>query len=189
MSRRAIDRALVLADLFIGMGEAGSNNRGPFVESCFRGVRKRGNWCAAFVALVLEEAGAIPRLRDRDRRGVKRLAKVIAKLGRRVDTPVPGAVIAWHRFGVRDWRGHIELCEEYDQTTDTLTTIAGNVGRFPAQVQRRVYPAGLWRRRLYMMAIPGQDANKATDTEKPAPPPTNPCPFPDGCEPDVITGG
>jgi hypothetical protein len=73
--------------------------------------------------------------------------------------PLPGDVVAWHRAPGsdwtalwRDWRGHVELVTDYDMGTDTLTTIAGNVGRYPARVQRRQHANGSWRHKLYGVA-------------------------------------
>jgi hypothetical protein len=150
-----------VAESLRGEREQGGNNRGPFVERLFRGHRTRGNWCAAFVAYCFEESGACPIMPDRRRRGAKALVKYVAKeFNGWVYQPrwtgavelreiLPGDVIAWHRFGWEDWRGHVELVKSYDPVTDKLTTYAGNVGRYPASPKIRTYRAGSWRRRMY----------------------------------------
>jgi hypothetical protein len=160
--------ALDVAIDLLGKGEQGGNNRGPFVEMVFRGARKRGAWCAPFIAWCLEESGTVPILSDRERRGAKRLARNVADHGRWVippgqmpdllavaQLPVPGDIIAWHRTSIpRDWRGHIGIVEEFDYANGRMLTIEGNVGRFPAQVGRRYYRRVQWQHRLYGIARP-----------------------------------
>ena len=167
-------RILDFATGLIGRGEEGGNNRGPFIEELNRGRRRAGNWCAVFVAYCLEEVHVVPWIPDRNRRGAKALAKYLAtavtssewvvepRWGRSPahhDTPRPGDVIAWHRGPgttwrdlFRDWRGHVELVTSYDAGSDTVETIAGNVGRYPAVVRHRIHANGSWRRKLYGVA-------------------------------------
>lgn len=164
---RQQDRLIEAAIRQLGKGEIGENNAGPFVEELHRGVRRRGNWCAAFVAWCFEETGICPLIPDRNRRGAKGLVKYLA---RELDTgewvarprwmrsaehlkdPRRGDVITWHRGPSNSWKGHVELVEGYDSETDTLRTVAGNVGPYPAKVCRREFPGGKWRRRLYGIA-------------------------------------
>lgn len=166
--------SLDVATRLLGQGETGANNAGRFVERLFRGARRRGNWCAVFVAYCLEESNTVPLMTDKERRGAKGLTRRLGKRykwvfePRRLSSPVaigspkPGDVVAWHRGPgsswrdwARNWRGHVEIITCYDRTTDTVSTIAGNSGRFPAVVKRRTHKAGRWRRKLYGIARPG----------------------------------
>ena len=155
-------RALNLARLEIGNGERGNNNSGPDIERyrLHDGTGKShlgvGSWCASFCSYCYTEAnGGIAPFRTM--RTAKGLVKSMAKAGRALETPEPGALISWHR-GLRDehgrwtWRGHVEIVDEYDADTDTLKTIAGNIGRFPARVKVRTYRNGSWRKRLALIA-------------------------------------
>lgn len=166
---------LAAAQSHIGCGEEGCDNGGEMVAEYFRkpykAGRNYGNWCAAVVSYWLETTMAsVPRSN-----GAKRICRNVATVGEWVakpvlfnapkwiprirETPEPGDVISWHRgpgdspsIWWRDWRGHVEIVESYDPASDTLVTIGGNRGRFPAVVSRRTHHIGSWRRKLYGIA-------------------------------------
>jgi len=157
------ERLLQTARSLIGQGESESNNRGGFVKMLHREVRDEGNWCSAFVAWCLEETHVCDLIPDKQRRGAKGLVKYLVReldghwiakprwlrSAKILDLPTMGDVITWHRGDVRSWKGHVELVERYDSASDTLHTIAGNVGRYPAKVKARIHSAGSWRDGLY----------------------------------------
>lgn len=157
----------------LGRGELVCDNGGIAVAEYFGRPhvpgRAYGNWCAAFVSWWLEKIGtSVPRSN-----GAKRVCKNVASSGSWVmrprlfdepewlAVPRPCDVISWHRGPGdsqakwwRDWRGHTGIVKSYDAATDTMITIEGNAGRFPAVVRLQVYPRGAWRRRLFGVARP-----------------------------------
>lgn len=157
----------------LGRGEECLDNGGPAVAEYFGRPyipgRAYGNWCAAFVSWWLEKIGTLVKRSN----GAKRVCKNVAAAGswalrpllfdepEWIAVPRPCDVIAWHRGSGhgprewwRDWRGHVGIVESYDPASDTLRTIEGNAGRFPAVVRRKTYPRGAWRRRLFGVARP-----------------------------------
>ena len=145
------ETALTVAREWIGKGEEGGNNSGPFVE-WLHGKEydgdpdDDGNWCAAFVSACFEEAGKRLSITMPFQRtgGAKALYRRVGKAGRFVQAPdiQPGDVIAWDRGTPGDWRGHVGIVERYEADTGLLHTIEGNVGRYPAKVRRRVHDMG-----------------------------------------------
>jgi hypothetical protein len=167
MNKLALE-AVAVAWEEIGNGEEGRNNDGPHCMKYSKG--KVGSWCATFVSWCFEEAAS--RLKcpccgqRQDRypertRGSKRMVRNTKKLGHYVDVvndyPAPGDVVCWHRRAPGEpfkinWRGHVGFVYGYENETDTLITIEGNSGRFPAKVKIKRYPQGKWRKRLYKIA-------------------------------------
>jgi len=158
MNKLALEAAAV-AHGELGRGETTVNNGGPEVFKYTNG--RKGNWCAAFLAWCFEEAqrrlaraGVHSRAPKRSH-GAKRFTKNVARLGRFLsagEDPAPGDVIAWHRFPMGSWRGHVGIVYGYYATTDTLITIEGNAGKFPVKVRYKRYKRGKWRKRLYKIA-------------------------------------
>lgn len=172
-----MSKALELVEIareHLGCAEEGCDNGGAVIAEYFRKPFKPGknygNWCAAVVSYWLETIMAgVPRSN-----GAKRVCRNVGKAGHWVARPVlfsdpawtymyispePGDVISWHRgpgkdpsSWWRDWRGHVEIVESYDLASDTLVTIGGNRGRFPAVVSRTTHHLGSWRRKLYGIA-------------------------------------
>lgn len=116
------------------------------------------SWCAAFVSACYRRAAgdlgiALP---FETSAGAKRLARNIAAAGSKLDpvmigprvAPPAGSIICWHR-GL-GWTGHVGIIESYVAATDTLFTVEGNRG---PKVERRAYPAGIWRKRLCRVAV------------------------------------
>ena len=138
-------RALEFAIGWIGEGEEGGNNSGPFVEMLhhkeFDGDNDDdGAWCAAFVSTCFERAcGELGVEMPFERSGgAKTLMRRIGKAGQFVLAPdiLPGDVVAWDRGAVGSWQGHVGIVERYEPDTGMLHTIEGNVGRYPAKVRR-----------------------------------------------------
>lgn len=128
-------RATAIAEMEIGNGEEGGNNRGPHVRRYRAGKGGRGAWCAAFVQWCFEAAATelgytLPWERTH---GAKALAKRIARVGRVVDwrsgqLPRRGDAICWHR-GRLPWQGHVGIVSEFSLEGRYLRTIEGNRGR------------------------------------------------------------
>ena len=59
------------------------------------------------------------------------------RLGMIVDTPEAGDLIVFWRGDKNSWQGHIGIVEVVEG--NKLTTIEGNVGKFPSKVQRVYY--------------------------------------------------
>ncbi len=105
----------------LGNGELTANNSGKYV----RLYTKREEplpWCAGFVSYVLEKASA----------GVSYTlrAKTFLTYGDKVAVPEPGDIAVYTRKG----GGHVGIVEQVFK--DYYITIDGNVGSFPAVVQR-----------------------------------------------------
>jgi hypothetical protein len=141
-------KALEVAISWIGKGEEGGNNSGPFVESLHRkeydgDPDDDGAWCAAFVSSCFEQACDELELEMPFRRsgGAKSLMKRVGKVGSFVTAPdiQPGDVVAWDRGDVGSWQGHVGIVERYDPETGFLHTVEGNTGRYPSKVRRKVH--------------------------------------------------
>ena len=149
-------RALAVAEKEIGNGEQGGNNQGSHIrrwraaDGTEGPIGGRGAWCAVFVSYCFRLAARWdPPFQTS--RGAKRLVKNMAKAGKVLHVPEPGAVICWHR-GV-GWQGHVGICQQYDPASQTLVTVEGNRGETPSVVEHFIYPHGAWRKRLYMIVL------------------------------------
>ena len=108
----------------IGLGEIGGNNRGIYVRQYLNG-KENLPWCAGFVSYCIKKAGLnIPYILR---------AKDFLKLGKIINTPQAGDLAVFSRQG----GGHIGIIEKV--TKDTINTIEGNLGEYPAKVKRVVY--------------------------------------------------
>jgi len=108
----------------IGLGELGSNNKGIYVKRYLNG-QEGLPWCAGFVSYCAKEAGyKLPYLLR---------AKSYLKYGQRINDPKAGDLIVFTRQG----GGHIGIIEKVSK--DTITTIEGNLGAYPAKVKRVNY--------------------------------------------------
>lgn len=153
-------RALEEARLDIGHGEEGGNNTGYHVRK-YRGgdgtgkkINTRQAWCASFISWAYGRSVASP-LPFKTSRGARRLTKNIGKAGNFIKEPRIGAVICWNR-GTNPrsaWMAHIAFISDWDPDTDTIKVIEGNFGPYPALVTERTIRCGLWRKRLYRMAL------------------------------------
>lgn len=155
---------LDVAEKEIGNGEEGANNMGPHIDRYAKKKGTKGSWCAAFVSYCGEAAAADMKVRLPWRRshGAKTLFRRIGDAGYFVEAdeggvPAPGDAVCWDRGakkanGKPDWRGHIGLVKSYDEATDTLVTIEGNRGPYPAKVAEFTYTNGKWRKRLEGLA-------------------------------------
>lgn len=76
-------------------------------------------WCAVAVNAWLVEAGH-PSTKSA-------LARSFVTYGRRMSTPVPGAIVVFPR-GSNPLYGHVAVVESYDRAKGTVTCINGNVG-------------------------------------------------------------
>ncbi len=141
-------KALEVAIAWLGEGEEGGNNSGPFVEALHRkeydgDPDDDGAWCAAFVSSCFEKACEQLELEMPFRRsgGAKVLMRRVGNAGAFVSAPdiQPGDVVAWDRGAVGSWQGHVGIVERYDAAAGLLHTIEGNVGRYPSKVRRFVH--------------------------------------------------
>lgn len=115
-----------IAESQIGKGEIGGNNRGLEVERYTKG--KDCAWCAAFVSWVLSRSG------HNEHYFLSARSYWKAYANKKVERPQPGDLIIFKRgsFG-----GHIGIVEKIQG--QTVTTIEGNVGRYPARVREFKY--------------------------------------------------
>lgn len=138
---------LDVAKTQIGLGEEGSNNRGPIIEvyADSVGMQTPILWCAAFVSWVYKQTCRELGLKPQNvgRANAKRMADaVLAKGGTLVFsekdglllTPRPGDLHVWHR-GDNRFSGHIGIITEYNEKTKEFTAIDGNRGSFPSKVK------------------------------------------------------
>lgn len=116
---------VAIAQKEIGCGETKGNNNGPDIKRYMQG-REGLPWCAGFVSYCLKKDGQpYPyMLRARD----------FLKIGKRTDKPEPGDLMVLSRG--RD-AGHIGIVEKVEG--DRITTIEGNIGKYPSLVKRVTY--------------------------------------------------
>lgn len=129
--------ALDVSEQTLGWGESGGNNRGADVEILrdFRGPR--GPWCAAAVSYWLRAAAMLLGLPRRPARihNAKRLFRWLRRNGgRRVEAPLPGDVVLWHRGAKNSKTGHIGIVVSVDLEAGTFVSREGNKGRPPAAI-------------------------------------------------------
>jgi hypothetical protein len=142
--------ALEMARGDIGKGEQGGNNRGQHVRRWGRG-RENIAHCAAFCAYHIEEALEAlthrwvssplePLIRHpkwpKWRLGAKALWREVGKVGAHVEQPLPGDMVLFERGRTGSWQGHLELVDAVQLGSDRFTTIAANLGPYPAKVKR-----------------------------------------------------
>lgn len=121
-------RIVQIAESQIGKGEIGGDNKGPEVRKYTRG--KEVAWCSGFVSWVRSRAGY---------EGTYILHARSYWTSSRIRTtkPKPGDVIVFRRGG---HGGHVGIVEKVQG--QTITTIEGNVGPYPAKVKRQTYTIG-----------------------------------------------
>ena len=116
-----------VAQAEIGHGEIGGNNRGVYVRQ-YLGGQENLPWCAGFVSYCLKKDGyQLPYLLR---------VKSFLKYGNQVSQPKAGDLIVFTRQG----GGHIGIIEKV--SANTITTIEGNLGNYPAKVKRVTYKKG-----------------------------------------------
>jgi uncharacterized protein (TIGR02594 family) len=117
---------------YLGKGEVGANNAGPFVESL--GGKPGDPWCSYFVSRVAKDVGE-----DVWGRLPSALSwyKNAQKSGMTVETPQMGDIMVFTRGKKGSGKGHVGIIDSV--TDDTITTIEGNVGSYPATVKRITY--------------------------------------------------
>lgn len=135
---RAEVTPLAIAQSQIGLGEMGGNNRGQYVQRYLNGQSDLP-WCAGFVSYCFKKSGhKLPyTLRARD----------FLKIGKRVSNPRPNDLMVFSRKG----GGHIGIIEKVNK--ETIVTIEGNVGKFPAKVKRVTYKKGKIKNLLGMVRL------------------------------------
>ena len=129
----AENRIVEIARSQLGKGEIGGNNKGSQVKAYTLG--QEVSWCAGFVSWVLKEAGV-----SRQKYLLSARRYWVDYKANRVKTPRAGDIICFYR-GIRgDWIGHVGIVEKVQG--QTLVTIEGNVGRYPARVKEIRYRIG-----------------------------------------------
>jgi hypothetical protein len=131
------------AELDIGQGEIGGNNRGPYVWS-LTGRRTSGAWCAAAVHSWYEQAAEclgleLPWARTHSAR---KLAARMSRYGCMLPPsvqPEVGDVALWSRG--KPWQGHVGVVV-YVPLGGWFVTVEGNVGKYPAETQPFVHRLG-----------------------------------------------
>lgn len=113
----------------LGQGEIGGDNRGSIVKKYTKG--KEVAWCSGFVSWVVNKAG------KNDNYFLSARSWLKAKGSKRTSSPRPGDIIVFSR-GNRT--GHVGIVETVHGKS--ITTIEGNVGRYPARVKRCTYTIG-----------------------------------------------
>ncbi len=122
----AENKIVEIAESQIGKGEIGGDNKGEVVKMYTKG--KEVAWCAGFVSFCWNRAGA------RGHYFLSALSFWQNKVCRRVSIPQPGDVIVLSRGS---HQGHVGIVERVQGSS--ITTIEGNVGKFPATVRRITY--------------------------------------------------
>lgn len=118
-----------VAQTQIGKGEIGGDNRGSTVKFYTKGQEVA--WCAAFVSWTLRQSGHdLPYLLS---------ARSYYKNPnfKHVKQPKSGDIIVFYRGKRTDNTGHVGIVEEV--RGNKITTIEGNVGKYPAVVKRITY--------------------------------------------------
>lgn len=130
----------------LGFGEEESNNNGRLMRAI--GGKPGAEWCALFAGYCYRKSYMVLDLDGQEwcwrspgapEVGAKALIKAAWSAGAlRFTDPelaLPGDLICWHRrTGPISWKGHIGVVEAV--TDGIVSTIEGNVGRFPAKVKR-----------------------------------------------------
>lgn len=132
-------------------GEQGANNDGAFIRAM--GGVPGEEWCGLYAGYTHRRAHQLLGLQPprwawrkyptRLEVGAKALTKAMANSpdGVLITDPkdfLPGDLIAFHRrTGPISWKGHVALCTLNDR--GVIETLEGNVGEFPAMVQRFRY--------------------------------------------------
>jgi uncharacterized protein (TIGR02594 family) len=111
------------AKAYIGLTEVPGPKSNPIIEKFYKnvaGIRQTDDvpWCAAFVGECLQEAGL-----DSTR---KLNAKSYLTYGTKIDTPVYGAIVVFHRGDPKGWQGHVGFVVGSDATT--IQVLGGNQG-------------------------------------------------------------
>lgn len=128
-SAEASPAVAVQARKYIGQGEQGANNAGPFVERTL-GANRGDPWCSYFVSRVTKDVGEDVWGRLPAAKSWYTNAK---KSGMTVDEPQMGDIAVFTRKG----GGHVGIIDSVNG--NTITTIEGNVGSYPATVRRMTY--------------------------------------------------
>lgn len=144
---RVISKAIHVAQSNLGYGEEGANNAGRFLELI--GGRPGEEWCALWASYPYRRAHELLGLEPPAwcyRRpgfievGARALVKAMGRAGRRFRDPREaraGDLVLYRRPSLLSWQAHVEFVE--DQEDGFVTTIAGNVGRFPAKTKRLIH--------------------------------------------------
>lgn len=150
--KKYLDEVVYVAKSNLGYGETTANNEGKFLEAI--GVPQGSEWCAGFARYCYRKAASRLSYRvpfDTNTLGARRLVKNLGFVGRFYREPhaaVPGDLVAWNR-GVLGWQGHVGIVIDVDND-GIITTIEGNVGRYPAKVKTLVHD--VTKERLYGFA-------------------------------------
>ncbi len=123
------NKIVTVAQSQLGLGEEGKDNHGKYVERYTKG--KQVSWCAAFVSWTLERAGY--------RKDYLLSARSFYKNGgfKSIQKPRSGDIIVFYRGSRRSGLGHVGIIEQVRGSD--ITTIEGNVGKYPARVKRMHY--------------------------------------------------
>ncbi len=131
----AEDNSIVeIARSQLGKGEIYGNNKGSAVKTYTKGQEVA--WCAGFVSWVIAHSN----------RGKGKSYLLSARSywrvykGSRTQKPRPGDVVVFYRGGRGNQSGHVGIVEKVEGKK--VTTIEGNVGKFPAVVKRMHYTLG-----------------------------------------------
>jgi uncharacterized protein (TIGR02594 family) len=129
----AISRNIVKnASYEIGNGEIGGDNKGKYVQM-YCG-QQNVSWCAGFVSYVLNRSGVKELGYNLSARQILYKGR---KLGWEVKQPQAGDIIVFWRGSKNGSLGHTGIIEKVEN--NTIYTIEGNVGKYPAKVKRFQY--------------------------------------------------
>lgn len=140
-----------IAKAEIGRGELGGDNRGYDVVKYFQMVDEGKPWCAAFVSYVLQKSNikVFPYYYS-----AISYYKYAKSRGWFVKKPKPGDLIVfWRKSQSPLVYGHIGIVEKVEG--EKITTIEGNLGKFPSRVKRVVYTNNKIPRLLGFIRIGG----------------------------------
>ena len=123
---------VIKAKAEIGSGETEKNNAGPDIRRYTRG--RNVAWCAGFVSYILQESNVYLFKYSLSAKAIYNEAKI---KGRITDNPQAGDLVVFNRGNPKSWQAHIGIIEKVSSTH--IYTIEGNVGRYPATVERFTY--------------------------------------------------
>lgn len=118
-------------ELNAGAGEAGGNNRGPWVKKYLQpaGLGEGFSWCAAFVSWCYLQAsgGSMPAMPFQYSAGARNIFRQFKDKGWDLDEntgPEPGDIVCWWRISLPSGFGHIGIVHHCKD--GFIYTIEGN---------------------------------------------------------------
>lgn len=143
-------KVLEFAETQIGKGEEGSNNAGPYIQTLLKpfNAEPPANWCAPFAWYCIEQtiikenlvgSWIHESLKPFKTQSARAMFNAGKRLGWLVEHPEPGDWFFQWRESEDSWMGHVGVVL-IKSSENTIRTIEGNRGVFPAYVNVFLYP-------------------------------------------------